>query len=167
MLLEASFSLWSLKTVTSKLTLWGKMLKRFASYVKSWHFGANIQFRPWIVHRDCWSVSPLKLGSIWYATVWDDRKLSASVLSQTIVNTAGKCFYLHRKRSPSSVPLIISAKQEKKARAYFKSDWTCFKANNSVSPIGHKSSRTHVAINNCLSRKRRNGRESRTTVDST
>ena len=31
-----------------------------------------------------------------------------------------------------------------------------------MSPIGHRSSQTHVPINNCLSRKRRNGRESRT-----
>ena len=52
--------------------------------------------------------------------------------------------------------------EEKKARSYFKSDWTCFKANNSVSPIGHRSSQTHVSIENCFSRKRRNGRESRT-----
>ena len=52
--------------------------------------------------------------------------------------------------------------EEKKARTHFKSDWTCFKANNSVSPIGHRSSQTHVSTKNCLSRKRRNGRESRT-----
>ena len=52
--------------------------------------------------------------------------------------------------------------EEKKKCTYFKSDWTCFKANNSVSPIGHRSSQTHVSIINCLSRKRRNGRESTT-----
>ena len=47
--------------------------------------------------------------------------------------------------------------EEKKARTYFKSDWTCFKANNSVSPIGHRSSQTRVPIKNC-----RNGQENRT-----
>ena len=52
--------------------------------------------------------------------------------------------------------------EEKKARTCFKSDWRYFKANNSVSPIGHRLSQTHVSIKNCLSRKRRNGRESRT-----
>ena len=31
-----------------------------------------------------------------------------------------------------------------------------------MSPIGHRSSQTHVSIKNCLSRKRGNGRESRT-----
>ena len=31
-----------------------------------------------------------------------------------------------------------------------------------MSPIGHRSSQTHVSIKNCLSRKRRNGQESRT-----
>ena len=36
--------------------------------------------------------------------------------------------------------------EEKKERTYFKSDWTCFKANNSVSPKGHRSSQTHVSI---------------------
>ena len=30
--------------------------------------------------------------------------------------------------------------EEEKERTYFKSDWTCFKANNSVSPIGPRSS---------------------------
>ena len=40
--------------------------------------------------------------------------------------------------------------EAKKDRAYFKSDWTCFKVNNSVSPIGHRSSQTHVSIKNCL-----------------
>ena len=29
-------------------------------------------------------------------------------------------------------------------------------------PIGHRSSQSHVSIENCLTRKRRNGRESRT-----
>ena len=52
--------------------------------------------------------------------------------------------------------------EEKKERTYFKSDWRCFKANNSVSPIEHRSSQTHVSIKNCLNRKRRNGRKSRT-----
>ena len=52
--------------------------------------------------------------------------------------------------------------EEKKARTYFKSDWTCFKANNSVSPIGHRSSQTRVSIKNCLSQKCRNGQENRT-----
>ena len=52
--------------------------------------------------------------------------------------------------------------EEKKGRTFFKSDWTCFKANNSVSPIGHRSSQTRVSINNCLSQKCRNGQESRT-----
>ena len=52
--------------------------------------------------------------------------------------------------------------EEKKEYTYFKSDWTFFKANNSGSPIAHRSSQTHVSIKNCLSRKRRNGRESRT-----
>ena len=36
--------------------------------------------------------------------------------------------------------------EEKKARTYFKSDWTCFKASNSVSPIGHRSSQTCVPL---------------------
>ena len=27
--------------------------------------------------------------------------------------------------------------EEKKKHTYFKSDWTCFKENNSVSPMGH------------------------------
>ena len=31
-----------------------------------------------------------------------------------------------------------------------------------MSPIGHRSSQTHLSIKNCLSRKRRNGQESRT-----
>ena len=53
-------------------------------------------------------------------------------------------------------------REEKKEPTYFKSDWTCFKANDSVSPIGHRSSQTHVSIKNCLSRKSRDGRESRT-----
>ena len=52
--------------------------------------------------------------------------------------------------------------EEKKARTYFKSDWTCFKENNSVSPIEHRSYQTCVSIENCLSQKRRNGQESRT-----
>ena len=52
--------------------------------------------------------------------------------------------------------------EEKKECTYCKSHWTCFKANNSVSLIGYRSSQTHVSIKNCLSRKRRNGRESRT-----
>ena len=52
--------------------------------------------------------------------------------------------------------------EEKKARTYFKSDWTCFKANNSVSPIRHRSSQTSVSIKNCLSQKCRNGQENRT-----
>ena len=52
--------------------------------------------------------------------------------------------------------------EEKKARTYFKSDWTCFKENNSVSPIGHRSYQTRVSIKNCLSQKRRNGQESGT-----
>ena len=54
--------------------------------------------------------------------------------------------------------------EEKKARTYFKSDWTCFKENNSVSPIGHRSYQTRVSIKNCRSQKRRsrNGQESRT-----
>ena len=30
--------------------------------------------------------------------------------------------------------------EEKKECTYFKSDWTCFKANNSVLPIEHRSS---------------------------
>ena len=50
--------------------------------------------------------------------------------------------------------------EEKKVLTYFKSDWTCFKGNNSVLPIGHKSYQTHVSIKNCLSRRRRNGRVS-------
>ena len=52
--------------------------------------------------------------------------------------------------------------EEKKERTYCKSHWTCFKANDSVSPKGYRSSQTHVSIKNCLSRKCRNGRESRT-----
>ena len=40
--------------------------------------------------------------------------------------------------------------EEKKPSTYLKSDWsrhdTCFKANNIVSPIGHRSSQTHVSI---------------------
>ena len=52
--------------------------------------------------------------------------------------------------------------EEKKARTYFKSDWTCFKPNNSVSPIGHRSSQIGIFIKNCLSQKCRNGQESRT-----
>ena len=52
--------------------------------------------------------------------------------------------------------------EEKKERTYFKSDLTCFKANNSVSTKGHRSSQTHFSIKNCRSRKRRNGWESRT-----
>ena len=51
-------------------------------------------------------------------------------------------------------------------QALTKSDWTrhdmCFKANKSVSSIGHRSSQTPVSITNCLGRKCRNGRESRT-----
>ena len=38
--------------------------------------------------------------------------------------------------------------EEKKERTYFKSDWTHFKANNSVSPIGHTSSQIHVPLIN-------------------
>ena len=52
--------------------------------------------------------------------------------------------------------------EEKKARTYFKSDWTCFKENNSVSPIGHRSYQTRISIKNCLSQMRRNGQESGT-----
>ena len=52
--------------------------------------------------------------------------------------------------------------EEKKKRTYFKSDWICFKANNSASLIGHRSSQTHVPNKNCLRRQRRKGRESRT-----
>ena len=37
--------------------------------------------------------------------------------------------------------------EEKEERTYFKSDWKCFKANDSMSPIGHRSSQTHVSIN--------------------
>ena len=37
--------------------------------------------------------------------------------------------------------------------------------NNSVSPIGRRSSQTHFPIKNCLSRKRRNGWESRTRLN--
>ena len=47
--------------------------------------------------------------------------------------------------------------EKKKDRTYFKSDWTCFKANNSVSPIGNRSSQTHVSIKNCLGQKHRYG----------
>ena len=32
--------------------------------------------------------------------------------------------------------------EEKKEHSYFKSDWMCFKADNSVLPIGHRSSQT-------------------------
>ena len=78
-----------------------------------------------------------------------------SVLSQTIVNTAGKCFHLNLKRSQTRVPL----RREKKSRTFFKSDWTCFKANYSAS-YGHRSSQTLDSNKNYLSRKRRNGRDS-------
>ena len=68
-------------------------------------------------------------------------------------------FPLNLKRSQTSVPLIIC--EARKKVAHFKSDWTCFKANHKVSPIEHRSSQTRVSIKNCLSGKRRNGRESR------
>ena len=49
---------------------------------------------------------------------------------------------------------------------FFKSDWrihdTGFNANNSVSPIGRRSSQTNVSIRNCLSQMCHNGRESKT-----
>ena len=35
---------------------------------------------------------------------------------------------------------------DKKERTLFKSDWMYFKANNSVSQIGHRSSQTHVSL---------------------
>ena len=63
-----------------------------------------------------------------------------------IVNTACKCFHIKLKRSQTSVPLILCKVRRKKARTYFKSDWTCFKPNNSVSPIGHRSSQIGIFI---------------------
>ena len=37
-------------------------------------------------------------------------------------------------------------------KTYFKSDWTCFKENNSVSPIGHRSYQTHVSIKTVIAK---------------
>ena len=84
-------------------------------------------------------------------------ELSALVLLQTIVNTGGKCFHLNPCEAIADKRTTnLLRSEEKKERTYFKSDWTCFKANNSVLPILHRSSQTHVSIKNCLSRKRRN-----------
>ena len=40
---------------------------------------------------------------------------SASVLSQTIVNTRGKCLHLNLKRSQTSVPLILCEARRKRS----------------------------------------------------
>ena len=99
----------------------------------------------------------LSLVSIWSATVCDHRKLPALVVSQTIVNSGGKCFRLNLKRLKTSLPLILCEAKRKRSTLT-----SSLKANDSVSPIGHRSFQTHVAIKICLSRKRLNGRESRT-----
>ena len=47
--------------------------------------------------------------------ICDDRKLSASVLSQTIVNAGGRCFHLNLKQSQISVKLILCEVRRKGA----------------------------------------------------